>query len=79
MQAIMKPMVDKQWIWGKTMSRKIKIGAKSIFVMQPLKELLSINWKTIHSRPKKDKNVKLLIYFKFRFQENLVGKNDMGK
>jgi hypothetical protein len=48
-------MVDKQWIWGKTMSRKIKVGAKCILVIQPLKELLSINWKIVYSWPKKEK------------------------
>jgi hypothetical protein len=72
-------MVDKQWIWGKTLSKKIKVGAKCIFVIQPLKELSNINWKTIYSQPKKEKNVKLLIYLKFTFQENLVRKNAMGK
>jgi hypothetical protein len=63
MQAIMKPMVDKQWIWGKPMSRKIKVGTKCILVIQPLKELLSINRKTIYSWPKKEKKSEAIDLF----------------
>lgn len=39
--------------FGKSMSRKIKIRTKCSTIIQPLKELLGINWEMIYSQPKK--------------------------